>query len=514
MAKKLLVKKYIYGGSMANTFSTNIMAAPFMGGGQGVPMYSPTQGSQFMPKTMIETYARAGEPTAMMLNMQASTQRTTSALKDMASPDNLMKGFGFAKDMGLFGKKAAGAVGDAIETDVAGDLVKKKGFMNTKGGKIAGFAGQALAGISDAIPSADKVMNSNDELTGNIRSTANKALLSSGNPFAMAAGAVNTIIDKTGGFTDGSEGLGGGTDFLNGAASLLVPGAGWFTKRTEKYKKSEALSNSSSYTGTSAAGDKAMKNAGAKLLFGRGKANEMIRKQRERDNQVQDVLKDAKDDFAGAASANFIAGRNQMDSMGGYQALRVKHGGVIRNMDFIKKCKKKKRKLQEGGSVNPTAMPLDFVERMEVANGTKSNVDSTTKESNKPKDDKSKKYSSSDKLTTTAAFYMKRGGRVNVIPSGKLHKERHRLEKIIEGMEKVSSKGIPVVTTNAVGELKQQAEIERDEIILNKELSRKLLELMDSEDEDEAMIKAGMLLSDEIMENTEDNTGLIKNVKV
>lgn len=512
MVKKLRIHRYYNGGAMANTFSTNIMAAPFMGIGQGMQVYNPSQGVSAMPT--INAYAKAGDITAMMLKNNSDSNSSIRNMQDFTKPENLLKtatdGFYKSKGQGGFGDIKTKAT-DVLGGDGGG--IAKKPFMETKLGNAAGMVGSAVASFYDVIPTADKTMNSKDEFSENLRGQANKALLSgAAGPWGMAAGAINTIIDKTGGFTDGSEGLGGGTDFANQVASLALPGAGWFTKRTEKYKKSDELASSSSYTGTSASGDKAMKNAGAKLLFGRGKANEMIRKQRERDNQVQGILKNAKDDFAGAASSNFIADRNMMDSMGGYQALRVKNGGIIRNMEFIKKCRNK-RKMQEGGSVEPTAMPLGPVERMEVANGTKGNVDEVTKKNNKKKEEKPKSIQLGQQ-SPTGAFYMKKGGKINIIPSGKLHKERHRLEKIVEGMETVSTKGIPVVVTNSVGELKQQAEIEREEIILNKDLSNKLLQLMESDDEEAAMIEAGKLLADEIMENTEDNTGLIKSVKV
>lgn len=520
MVKKLRIHRYYNGGAMLNTFSTNVMAAPFMGMGQGMQVYNPSQGVSAMPT--INAYAKAGDITAMMLKNNSDTNSAIKNMQDFINPENLIKTAIDGYKSSNTADKIADDI-DKIKTRVAGNgledaakesLGEKPKFMDTKLGKGLGMAGSAVASFYDVIPSADKVINSKDEFTQNLRGQANKALLSgAAGPWGMAAGALNTIIDKTGGFTDASEGLGGGTDFANQVASLAIPGAGWFTKRTETYKKSDALASSSSYTGTSADGDKAMKNAGAKILFGRGKANEMIRKQKERDNQVQGILRDAKDDFAGAASSNFISSRNMMDSMGGYQALRVKHGGVIRNMEFVRKCKRK-RKMQNGGSVEPTAMPLDFVERMEVANGTKGNVDDMTKKVNKKKEEKPKANPLGQQQPPTGAFYMKRGGKINVIPSGKLHKERHRLEKIIEGMDKVSTKGIPIVVANSIGELKQQAEIERDEIILNKDLSNKLLKLMESDDEDAAMIEAGKLLADEIMDNTEDNTGLIKSVKV
>jgi hypothetical protein len=55
------------------------------------------------------------------------------------------------------------------------------------------------------------------------------------------AGLLNMGIEKTGGFTDASKGLGKGTDTANMIASLAFPGAGWFTKKTLDYEVSDTL---------------------------------------------------------------------------------------------------------------------------------------------------------------------------------------------------------------------------------------------------------------------------------
>lgn len=102
----------------------------------------------------------------------------------------------------------------------------------------------------------------------------------------------------------------------------------------------------------------------------------------------------------------------------------------------------------------------------------------------------------------------KSGGKVqqNVIPEGALHARLNHMET-----ENITKKGIPVVTQKEGGEVEQQAEIERNEIILNLDTTKKLEELM-SKGDDKAAIEAGKLLAKEIMENTDDRTGLIKQV--
>lgn len=95
----------------------------------------------------------------------------------------------------------------------------------------------------------------------------------------------------------------------------------------------------------------------------------------------------------------------------------------------------------------------------------------------------------------------------NVIPEGALHAHKHN----IENTDSLTQKGIPVI--NDKGE--QQAEIEKDEIILNLKLTNKLEELQSKyekaskKEQDNLAIEAGKLLVQEILHNTIDNTGLI-----
>ena len=104
-----------------------------------------------------------------------------------------------------------------------------------------------------------------------------------------------------------------------------------------------------------------------------------------------------------------------------------------------------------------------------------------------------------------------KGGAINVIPEGALHARKHNLD--IDG---ITEKGIPVVSENKDGEIQQQAEIECAEIILRLEVTQKLEKWMkeyNNEDltqreKDELAIKAGKLLTKEIIYNTQDNYGL------
>lgn len=102
----------------------------------------------------------------------------------------------------------------------------------------------------------------------------------------------------------------------------------------------------------------------------------------------------------------------------------------------------------------------------------------------------------------------KEGGKMNVIPEGSLHARLHHMENA-DGLTK---KGIPVVSIAEGGELEQQAEIELNEIIFNLEVTTELEKLM-KDGSDNAAIEAGKLLVKEIFENTDDRTGLIKQLE-
>ena len=101
----------------------------------------------------------------------------------------------------------------------------------------------------------------------------------------------------------------------------------------------------------------------------------------------------------------------------------------------------------------------------------------------------------------------------NVIPEGALHKNKHHMEHA-EGLTK---KGIPVVDDDG----EQQAEIEHSEIIFTLEVTKKLEEYYEifysdeasNKEKEQAAIDAGKLLVFQILENTEDRTGLIESCK-
>jgi hypothetical protein len=96
----------------------------------------------------------------------------------------------------------------------------------------------------------------------------------------------------------------------------------------------------------------------------------------------------------------------------------------------------------------------------------------------------------------------------NVLPEGALHARKNGLAQLNPDLEDATKKGIPVMAAEEGGELNQVAEIEKDEIVFRLEVTKRLEELM-KDGSEEAMIEAGKLLTSEIIENTQDNTGQI-----
>ena len=135
-----------------------------------------------------------------------------------------------------------------------------------------------------------------------------------------------------------------------------------------------------------------------------------------------------------------------------------------------------------------------------------------------------------DETQKVEILKFKNGG--NVITSGALHKNKHKLENVNPELKgEITKKGIPVISyaekgdvlefendgkTPKVlaegGEIIQHAEIEKEEIIFNLDVTKKLEELRER-GTDEAAIAAGKLLTKEILENTVDKAGLIKTVE-
>lgn len=308
---------------------------------------------------------------------------------------------------------------------------------------------------------------------------------------AMAIPGVGTIIGgamKVGGMlSDGLTALGVGTDQMTTADKILdskflkltplgLVNAIGAKKADTITKDNEAFEQvGSSYGGTQATVDDALTKSGKKygLLSGkaRNKANQQIHNAQMQQSEMSNIADEAQ--MAFTASNNPLIGLGtQLQLNGGYQQSTVRAGksGLKMDREFAKRV-------------------------IKLSNGKKS---------------KAKKIQEEVRMEEVAGF--KNGGAVNVIPDGALHAHKHHLEDVDGKFEEVTTKGIPVITEEKGGDIKQHAEVEREEIIFNLDVTKQLEKLM-QDGSDEAAIEAGKLLVHEILENTVDNTGLLNTVE-
>ena len=96
----------------------------------------------------------------------------------------------------------------------------------------------------------------------------------------------------------------------------------------------------------------------------------------------------------------------------------------------------------------------------------------------------------------------------NILPEGALHARKNNLSEVNPDLEDATKKGIPVMAAEG-GEIGEQvAEIENSEIIFRLDVTKQLEELR-KDGSEEAMIQAGKLIAEELIENTQDNVGMI-----
>ena len=313
-------------------------------------------------------------------------------------------------------------------------------FMNSRGAQIGM---QALNVGMNFLGDNDKDINSWDATTKQLRGGIENGLISSGNPWLMAAGLASKGFGKLGMYGDATKGLGAGNDIIN-TLGAFVPGVGWFAGKSKEIQKDERVQASTGYTGVTNDVNKAAQNAGGRFLAGMGKQNARRDRAQLAQEQAHEVLEDNKLALQNSGNPLYQL-KTQVLTSGGYNAMSAKNGAKLYNLQEAKRI---------------------------LSNRLQS---------------------------------FKNGGAVNVIPDGALHKNRHHLEDIDEKFEDVTTKGIPVITEAKNGDIIQQAEVEKEEIIFNLEVTKKLEELLEK-GTDEAAIEAGKLLTEEILRNTIDNT--------
>ena len=399
---------------------------------------------------LLQAGAASGDMASKALLMNANTNKAVNGLSKSAA------------------NMATGTAGSTVKP--GGGLFSKANIGNTMS-KAGGYADM----IGSFIPKKEQ-----SALTTGL----NQGYDAAANMISSVPG-VGTIVGgamKIGGMlSDGLTALGVGTDQMTTTDKILdskfmkltpmgLVNAFGAKKADTIYKDNETWEQQgSAYGGSMAKVDDALTKSGKKYgAFSgkaRRKANAQIAEAKRQQNLVSDINREAQDAFA-ASNYSGIGLRNELALSGGYRNMAVGRNGM---------------------------KILDAESQWAREVLTKAKI--------RPK----------EKLEEQPPKFAE-GGKVNVIPDGALHAHKHHLEDISPEYEQVTSKGIPVVTEEEGGKLKQHAEIERNEIIFRLEVTKKLEELM-KDGSDDAAIEAGKLLAHEIINNTVDNTGLMEVVE-
>ena len=399
---------------------------------------------------LLQAGAASGDMASKALLMNANTNKAVNGLSESAA------------------NMATGTAGSTVKP--GGGLFSKANIGNTMS-KAGGYADM----IGSFIPKKEQ-----SALTTGL----NQGYDAAANMISSVPG-VGTIVGgamKIGGMlSDGLTALGVGTDQMTTTDKILdskfmkltpmgLVNAFGAKKADTIYKDNETWEQQgSAYGGSMAKVDDALTKSGKKYgAFSgkaRRKANAQIAEAKRQQNLVSDINQEAQDAFA-ASYYSGIGLRNELALSGGYRNMAVGRNG----MKILDAESQWAREVLTKAKIRPK-------EKLE---------------------EQSPKFAE--------------GGKVNVIPDGALHAHKHHLEDISPEYEQVTSKGIPVVTEEEGGKLKQHAEIERNEIIFRLEVTKKLEELM-KDGSDDAAIEAGKLLAHEIINNTVDNTGLMEVVE-
>ena len=349
---------------------------------------------------------------------------------------------------------------------------KVGGFMkNMNGmGSWGAMAGDMLSNIGSAV--GNKYGDDFSDEQKATQSAIRKGLAmipGYGQLIAAATGAVDAIGTATGlnlsnvnQDSANRAGIGGSAKFNN--MMNMLPGNsmlwGWMGSRTDNFKMSkEAEAMQGGYAGTVGDLRAAQDVAGKRLLFGSDRANVYVEEQKRNDRLLHDINQTntmrKQSDYAQdlmRQNINRYAGQNYLGVTVGKRGTKLMSLEEVRNIIMARQAiKNDTQKLQNGGVV---------------------------------------------------------GIDTNILPEGALHARKNNLAELNPNLEDATKKGIPVMAAEG-GEVGEQvAEIEHSEIIFRLDVTKRLEELR-KDGSEEAMIEAGKLIAEELIENTQDNVGMI-----
>ena len=394
---------------------------------------------------------------------------------------NISQGFNFGNFLNNIGSGLSGgqglsqSIGSGLSSALQGSKFTSSGFSNFMGSAKGGLVSAGLDIATSLLPGADYSGAKRESLAKGL----DTAYSSIANGAAMIPGvgtAISGIMKGTQFLSKGLDSLGIGTSRMTiGDAILDSP----FLKLTPLglanaigAKKSDTFEADkeaneqigSSYSDSLAefedAGDVSGKKYGLLSRRQLRKANDQIAEAQRQQDIMTDIAQEAED--AQLASNNpLLQNRLQMSRTGGFQATAVGEKGMKLESNLY--------------------WARQLLSRMA-------------------------------KAQNTAQLY-KDGGKMNIIPTGALHKELHHIDQ-----DNITKKGIPVVTDNN-GQIEQQAEIEKEEWILNAKQSNQIEELrdkynasIDEQEKNQIAIEAGKIIVDELLYNTVDKGKLLKQV--
>lgn len=362
-------------------------------------------------------------------------------------------------------KMKLGAPGPSKEFTKAAQKNAKSAANVASTGNKMGMSGGLQAGLGAASSMLGGLSTSG--LTQEQASTREgiRSAISSAGPIGAIIGAASGVVDAIGSATGlnldnidadaakraGISGKAATQGFINSlpGVSMLV---GMFGGRTAKSYKSAEIDQMTNAYGGSVADINAAQALSGKRMLGTGKANKFIREQNRVNGLITDISLESKLRKSNSIADTYISQNQNMYSGYTPQLLLSRKGMKFPELDNARLLLQKLSK--------PIQEPPKF----------------------------------------------KDGGKLNVIAEGSLHARKHDLEKTNPELKGViTHKGIPVISHSEGGEIIQHAEIEGGELILNKDLTVKLEELF-KDGSEEAMIKAGKLLTTAILRDTEDRT--------
>ena len=366
---------------------------------------------------------------------------------------------------------------------------------------------------------------------GNLFKTAGSLL-----PKTENSDTFNTI-------SGGIDTLGSAVGQINPLAGTIIEGAGvglnavnsLFGTKTSKFSKNNAIFSviGGSYSGSNQIADKAATDQNKKFgLFSSGKrkkAENNIQNAKVQQNLLGNISETSKDNNALINNQqDRLYNRYNNQAQGGFGTIHVgKKGFKFPNKEEREKLQRiinlPQQKQEEQEDPNLFISPDEYLFSNKsyfhntIQQGGDFYVDGDQKTHFKPSEYQKQKFTKSDYeqylqennqdiILDYEVPEFKDGGKLNVIPDGALHARLNHMET-----QGVTKKGIPVITEQEGGVV-QHAEVEKNEIIFNKEVTEEL-EKLHKENSEESAIAAGKLIAQQIMENTNDNTGLLNQIE-